>query len=96
MLKSLLKATGDVLLATMEKELHRGQTEFAKQDPAPYFTSYNVTDRESLVVSRPGRHPHLDPHPPPGRRREHAHRRARLDNTHGQDRSSGITSGQLP
>ena len=40
----------DLLLATMEKELHRGQSELAKQDPAPYFASYNVTDGESLVI----------------------------------------------
>jgi hypothetical protein len=40
----------DVLLATMEKELQRGESELAKQDPAPYFTSYNVTDTDSLVV----------------------------------------------
>src|ERR1700733_16209099 len=43
-------APDDLLLSTMEKELHRGQSELAKQDPAPYFTSYNVTDGESLVV----------------------------------------------
>src|SRR6202047_1207782 len=45
-----LKAPDDLLLATMEKELHRGQSELAKQDPAPYFASYNVTDGESLVL----------------------------------------------
>src|SRR5437879_13744387 len=45
-----LKAPDDLLLATMEKELHRGQSELAKQDPAPYFASYNVTDGESLVI----------------------------------------------
>ena len=45
-----LNAPDDLLLATMEKELHRGQSELAKQDPAPYFASYNVTDGESLVI----------------------------------------------
>src|SRR6266478_8043059 len=45
-----LKAPDDLLLATMEKELHRGQSELAKQDPAPYFARYNVTDGESLVI----------------------------------------------
>ena len=40
----------DILLRTMEKELHRGQSELAKQDPAPYFASYNVTDGESMVI----------------------------------------------
>src|SRR5260370_41076680 len=44
-----LKAPEDLLLTTMEKELHRSQSELAKKDPAPYFASYNVTDGESLV-----------------------------------------------
>ena len=87
----------DLLLTAMEKELHRGQAELAKQDPAPYFTSYNVTDWESMVVvsaqgglltsSRA--------------RRRIADVSVRigtpaLDNTHDEERRSGITSGQLP
>jgi TldD protein len=90
-------APDDVLLTTMEKELHRGQSELAKQDPAPYFTSYNVTDGESLVVlSAQGG----------VLTSSHTHRRSAdvsmrigapaLDNTHDQERSSGITTGQLP
>jgi predicted Zn-dependent protease len=90
-------ATGDVLLATMEKELHRGQAELAKQDPAPYFTSYNVTDGEALVVlsdqggvltSSHARHRSADVSMRIGS--------PALDNTHDQERFSGITSGQLP
>jgi TldD protein len=90
-------ATDDVLLATMEKELHRGQTELAKQDPAPYFTSYNVTNGESLVIlsaqggilsSSRARHRVADVSMRIGS--------PALDNTHDQERSSGITSGQLP
>jgi len=87
----------DVLLTTVEKELHRGQSELAKQDPAPYFTSYNVVDGETLVImSAEG-----------GvltsslTRRRSADVSMRigtpsLDNTHDQERLSGITSGQLP
>src|ERR1700733_10615195 len=45
-----LSVSDDLLLTTMENELHRGQSELAKQDPAPYFTSYNVTDGETLVI----------------------------------------------
>jgi TldD protein len=87
----------DLLLATMEKELHRGQAELAKQDPAPYFTSYNVTDGESLVVlaaqggiltSTRGRRRAADVSMRIGA--------PALDNTHDQERASGITSGQLP
>ncbi len=87
----------DLLLATMEKELHRGQSELAKQDPAPYFASYNVTDGESLVIlsaqggiltSTRARHRAADVSMRIGA--------PALDNTHDQERVSGITSGQLP
>jgi TldD protein len=90
-------ATDDLLLATMEKELHRGQAELARQDPAPYFTSYNVTDGESLVVlgaqggilsSSRARHRVADVSMRIGA--------PALDNTHDQERSSGLTSGHLP
>jgi predicted Zn-dependent protease len=92
-----LAASDDLLLATMEKELHRGQSELAKQDPAPYFTSYNVTDGESLVIlSAQGgiltsthiRHRAADVSMRIGT--------PALDNTHDQERYSGISSGQLP
>ncbi|HEX7424375.1 MAG TPA: metallopeptidase TldD-related protein [Terriglobales bacterium] len=92
-----LNATDDLLLATMEKELHRGQSELAKQDPAPYFASYNVTDGESLVIlsaqggiltSTRARHRAADVSMRIGA--------PALDNTHDQERFSGITSGQLP
>ena len=83
----------DVLLTTMEKELHRGQTELAKQDPAPYYTSYNVTDGESLVI-----------YSAQGAVLNSTYSRNRaadvsmrigspaLDNTHDHERDSGITS----
>ena len=87
----------DLLLSTMEKELHRGQAELAKQDPAPYFTSYNVTDGESLVIFSAQRGILNSSHT----RRRAADVSMRigapaLDNTDGQERYSGITSGQLP
>jgi len=87
----------NVLLATMEKELRRGQAELAKQDPAPYFTSYNVSDADVLVVvgAQGG-----------VLNSSRIHRRGAavsmrigspdLDNTHEEQRSSGISSGQLP
>ena len=95
--KPAASAPNDVLLSTMEKELHRGQAELAKQDPAPYFTSYNVTDGESLVIlsaqggiltSSHTRHRSADVSMRIGD--------PDLDNTHDKERSSGITSGQLP
>jgi len=81
----------------MEKELHRGQSELARQDPKPYFTSYNITDGDSLVVLA-SQGAILTS--------SHAHSRTAdvsmrigtpaLDNTHDQERVSGITSGALP
>jgi len=90
-------ASDNLLLAAMEKELRRGQSELAKQDPAPYFASYNVTDGESLVIlSAQGAILNST----------RTHNRAAdvsmrigtpaLDNTHDKERASGITSGQLP
>jgi TldD protein len=92
-----LPVADDLLLGTMEKELHRGQSELAKQDPAPYFTSYKVTDAESLVIL--GAQGAI-------LSSSHARRRTAdvsmrigspaLDNTHDKERSSAISSGQLP
>jgi TldD protein len=87
----------DALLATLEKELHRGQAELAKQSPAPYFTSYNVTDGDVMVVmgaqggvlsATRGRRRTVDVSMRIGK--------PGLDNTHDTDRSSGITTGPLP
>lgn len=85
------------LVAIFEKELHRGQTELSMLDPAPYFVSYNITDEDSLAVIGTQ-----------GGILTSTHDRQRLadvsmrigkpdlDNTHGHDRNSGITSGALP
>ncbi|MGO8985552.1 MAG: TldD/PmbA family protein [Terriglobales bacterium] len=92
-----LTGPDDLLLATMENELHRGQSELATQDPAPYFASYKVTDGEALVIlgaqgailsSTRTRHRSADVSMRIGT--------PSLDNTHGKERSSGITTGQLP
>jgi len=85
------------LLATVEKELHRGQAELAKLDPAPYFISYSVSDGETIsVLGTQGAVLTST--------REHTRvadvsmriGKPELDNTHGRDRVSGITSGSLP
>jgi predicted Zn-dependent protease len=87
----------NLLLETMQKELHRGQVELAKQDPAPYFTSYNVTDGETMVVvaSQGGI---LTATRSRQRVADVSMRIGKpdLDNTHGSDRSSGITTSNLP
>ncbi|HVM94648.1 MAG TPA: metallopeptidase TldD-related protein [Terriglobales bacterium] len=85
------------LLATVEKELHRGQAELAKLDPAPYFIGYNVSDGETISVlgtqgailtSTRERSRVVDVSMRIGK--------PELDNTHGRDRISGITTGALP
>ncbi|MFY9842599.1 MAG: metallopeptidase TldD-related protein [Terriglobales bacterium] len=90
-------APDDLLLATMEKELHRGQSELAKQDPAPYFISYRVTDGDSLaILSAEGA---ILTSTRSRRRAADVSMRIgspALDNTHDKEQSSGITSGQLP
>ena len=89
--------SSDVLLTALEKELRRGQSELAKQDPAPYFTSYSVTDSESMIVlSAQGGILNST-----RARRRTADVSMRigspaLDNTHDEERRSGISSGQLP
>ena len=87
----------ELILATMEKELHRAHTELARQDPAPYFTSYSVTDGEGLSVI--GTQGAILTAARSRRRMADVAMRIgdpSLDNTHGSDRGSGITTGQLP
>ena len=95
-LASLYSAPADVLLDTMQHELHRVPLPplSPKTDPNPYYLSYSVADANSativgtsgsLIVS------------------SEVHRRVAdvmmrvgasgLDNTHGQSRASGIISG---
>ena len=87
----------DVLLATLQAELQRGHAELGKLDPAPYFMSYAVADSQSLMVvaaqggilnSMGGRRRMADVSLRIGT--------PQLDNTDGDRRFSGLTSGQLP
>ena len=90
-------STDTVLLATLEKELQRGQAELGKLDPAPYFTSYTVTNGETLTVM--GAQGGVLTSNREHRRTADVSMRIgkpALDNTHGSERSSGITTGQLP
>ena len=84
----------DVLLTTMEQELRRGQAELAKQDPAPYFTSYGVSDDDSMFViaSQGGLLSSTRSH----RRSAEVGMRIgspTLDNTHDEERRSGLSFG---
>ncbi len=92
------KATkSDLLLSTMQQELHRAQQELGKLDPAPYFTSYSVYDQSavSVIASQGGLVGSNQIH----RRTADVTMRVgstMLDNTHGTNRGSAISSGLLP
>ncbi len=87
----------DTLLATMQQELQRAKTELGKLDPAPYFMSYAVHDQSTVLVVGSQ-----------GGMINSTQARARtadvivrvgtpaLDNTHGENRPSGISSGSIP
>ncbi len=85
------------LLSVMEKELGRAKTELGKLDPAPYFLSYSVSDHEltAVAASQGALLSSTQLHV----RYAAVHTRvgtAKLDNTHDENRSSGIESGLLP
>ena len=86
-----------VLLSTMQAELERAKTALAKTDPAPYFISYEVYDQRALMVagmygtivtSNLGTHRWADVTMRVGS--------PSMDNTHNENRDSGISSGPLP
>ena len=87
----------EMLLGTMQQELARAQTSLAKSDPAPYFISYSVFDREnvsinasegSLMNSSDSKQRTADVTMRVGA--------SALDNTHGDGRESGISVISLP
>ena len=85
------------LLEVMEKELGRAKTELGKLDPAPYFLSYSVSDHElvNVAASQGALLNSTVLHVRYGA----AHTRIgtdRLDNTHDENRGSGIESSLLP
>lgn len=90
-------APGDVLLKTMQTELQRAQTGLAKADPAPYYIGYTVYDQKYVVLA--GAYGSLLSDQEARRRQADVTMRvgsATLDNTHGQSRMSGMTSGAMP
>jgi TldD protein len=90
-------SSSDVVLKTMQTELLRATTELGKAEQPPYYLSYTVYDQNyvvlvgaygSLITNSAGRRRQADVTMRVGA--------AALDNTHGQSRASGITSGTLP
>jgi len=89
--------TADPLLEIMKSELDRAKTDLAKSDPAPYFLSYTVYDQDQILIAASYGGVLSDS----AERRRTADVTMRvgtpgLDNTHGQSRQSGMTSGPLP
>jgi len=89
--------TSDPMLSTMQTELNRAKSDLAKSDPAPYFLSYTVNDQDVIVIA--GSFGGLLTDSAVRRRSADVTMRVgspELDNTHGQSRSSGMTSDMLP
>ena len=95
--KPAAKATADVVLNAMQGELTRAKTDLAKSDPSPYYLSYTAYDQDQIFIA--GAYGALLSNTAVNRRSVDVTMRvgsADLDNTHGQNRSSGMTSGSLP
>jgi TldD protein len=87
----------NVLLATMQSELERAKTSLAKSDPAPYFISYEVYDQHNMVVT--GTYGTVVTSTASNQRWADVTMRVgapAMDNTHNENRESGISSGPLP
>jgi TldD protein len=95
--KPTAKASVDPVLKVMQSELNRATTSLAKTEPAPYFLSYTVSDQNLIVLV--GSYGSLLTDAALQRRQADVIMRVgspALDNTHGQSRASGMTSGTLP
>ena len=87
----------DPILKVMQGELSRASSSLSKTDPAPYFVSYTVNDQDIVVLV--GAYGSLLTDAAVQRRQADVVMRVgspALDNTHGQSRASGMTSGSLP
>jgi predicted Zn-dependent protease len=91
------ESDSSVLLATMQSELQRAKDSLSKSDPAPYFISYEVYDQRIFQVA--GTYGTIVTSNTSNRRWADVTMRVgspSLDNTHNENRASGITSGPLP
>jgi TldD protein len=87
----------DALLDAMQRELNRALASLGKADPASYYLSYAVADAHSVTIA--GTAGSLIVSSESHRRQADVMMRvgsAALDNTHSQNRPSGIASGSLP
>jgi TldD protein len=90
-------SAADPVLKAMQAELSRATTELGKTEQPPYYLSYTVYDQDFVVLV--GAYGSLLTNTAAQRRFADVTMRVgtpELDNTHGQSRSSGVTSGALP
>ena len=95
--KPASKNVSDLVMKVMQGELARASSELGKTDSAPYYMSYTVYDQNLLVLV--GAYGSLLTDASLERRQADVVMRVgapALDNTHGQSRSTGMTSGTLP
>jgi TldD protein len=95
--KPAAKSVSDPVMKVMQAELARASTDLGKTDSAPYFMSYTVYDQNLVVLV--GAYGSLLTDASLERRQADVVMRVGtpgLDNTHGQSRSTGMTSGTLP
>ena len=91
------KATPDPVMRVMQAELARASSDLGKTDSAPYYMSYTVYDQNLVVLV--GAYGSLLTDASLQRRQADVVMRVgapALDNTHGQSRPTGMTSGTLP
>jgi TldD protein len=87
----------DFVLNAMHAELTRANTDLGKLDQPPYYLSYSVYDQDFTILV--GAYGSLLQDFAAHRRQADVAMRVgspALDNTHGQSRPSGVTSGSLP
>src|SRR5215471_15641457 len=90
-------STSDPVLKAMQSELSRAVAELGKAEQPPYYLSYTVYDQDFVVLA--GAYGSLLGDTSAKRRFADVTMRVGspdLDNTHGQSRSSGVSSGTLP
>jgi len=95
--KPAAKAVSDPVMKVMQAELARASSDLGKTDSAPYYMSYTVYDQNLVVLV--GAYGSLLTDASLQRRQADVVMRVGapgLDNTHGQSRSTGMTSGTLP
>src|SRR3989454_1566810 len=90
-------AASDPVLKAMQNEIARATAELGKAEQPPYYLSYTVYDQDFVVLV--GAYGSLLTDSAAQRRFADVTMRVgtpELDNTHGQSRPSGVTSGSLP